>query len=79
MTLDTFFELAQDFAHMGVAVHEQLEDMLEDSWDDLNPNAVRMIVKWLESVRGEAQKSGDTELFVETNDFIGEANDFLKG
>lgn len=51
MDMATLIALCKSFRSMGDAVTDQLESFLDDSdVEDLNPNAVRMFMAFLEEV-----------------------------
>lgn len=62
-SLHTLVNVAQAYSDMGWSVQEQCKQALGGDWDDLNPNALRLIVRWLKQVERLGDEVGsDAEL-----------------
>ncbi len=62
MTLVTFVRLCRRYADLGDAVTAQLQDVLDGSPEDANPNALRLLLRWLrdlERVAWDDDELGD--------------------
>jgi len=58
MTLNDLLDICENYSNLGGAVQEQLHDLAAEESDDLNSNAVRMI---LERFIAPAEKLLDPE------------------
>lgn len=69
MYLNTFIRLAQGFNNLGWAVQEQLVAVLTDgNVEDQNPNALRMIADYLETVK--ARSAEDEVMCLEIDEVL---------
>lgn len=59
MNLQTLIRLCKEWNALGWSVQEQCEDFLQDGPDGLNSNALKLIERWLYSVKRAADHALD--------------------
>jgi len=79
MDLWTIIAISKQYAHLGWAVQEQMETLLSDESDpediaQLNTNAVKMIVDFLEDIKDRAEQQGNTVLVEEIDEVFDTIN-----
>jgi hypothetical protein len=82
MNLWTVLEISKNYAHLGWAVQEQMETLLSDESSpeevaDLNVNAVKMIVSFLEDIKDLAEQQGNKSLIREIDEVFDKVNDIF--
>jgi hypothetical protein len=61
LQLSDLIRFAKKYEDLGNAVQEQLDDIVSYDYDDLNPNAVRLIEEFLTGVQQTMDIDGEGE------------------
>jgi uncharacterized protein (DUF934 family) len=64
--LNQMLEFAKSYSALGTAVQDQVDDLINEGFDDINPNAAKMIKSYL---------GGKSE---ELDSLINEYQDYIK-
>ena len=79
MTIERILAICKAYDRLGGAVQEQLDDVLQDRIEDCNPNAVRLLRRFINEVKDHADVNGDDELEDHAETILVEIDAFLKG
>jgi uncharacterized protein Yka (UPF0111/DUF47 family) len=60
LTIESFVRLARKYAALGESVMNQMDDALAGEFEDLNPNALAEVARFLKSVERYEVEGADT-------------------